>query len=359
MSSAFTKHIKLNILIILMKILSKNLKQGEILIQITSLEDLWHLSHVLEEGDIISGKTERKLKIGEEPNIKTIRKKVFLEINVEKVEFEPDNNSLRLLGTISKGPDDISLGSYHSFSLSERDEIKIKKNWPKYLLNRLEEATKPKSKGLIVLFDREDAIIAELKQSEQKILTTLKGDVAKKNYDTTSSNFYKEIKAVIEEYFNQKDYEFLILASPAFWSEYLMKEIPDELKSKVVTCSVSSVNESSLKEVFKSKEVERKLKDFKSFKEVNIIDKIMKAIHENKACYGLKDSEEKANIGSISEIAVTNNFIKKNKEEYKRIDSLLKKVDEMQGEVHIIDQEVSMKKLDSLGGIAGILRWGV
>ncbi|MFT4261677.1 MAG: mRNA surveillance protein pelota [Candidatus Woesearchaeota archaeon] len=340
-----------------MKILKKDLRQGLVKLQITNQEDLWYLSHIVEENDVIRGSTERKIKIGQEPNIKTVRKKVFLEIKTEKIEYEPEHNALRLLGTITSGPDDISLGSYHSFNLQERDEIEIQKDWASYQLDKLEEATKESKNILLVVFDREQAKLAELKKTGYTLLTEIKGDVQKKGFETDSNNFYKELSAVIEEY--SKKYKKIIIASPAFWKEYLIKELTEETNKKVVQATISSVDNTSFKELLKRDELLRVLQDYRASEEEIIIEKIMKHIQEEKACYGFLDCQEKVSIGNVELLAVSEEYLKtfKEKGKYKEVDGLLKLCEQMNGEIKIITDKEAMKKLDSLGGIAGILRW--
>jgi len=45
-----------------MKIIKKDLKHGKVVVQIQNLDDLWHLSQIIESTDIVSGKTSRKVK---------------------------------------------------------------------------------------------------------------------------------------------------------------------------------------------------------------------------------------------------------------------------------------------------------
>jgi len=219
-----------------MQIIKRDLKHGEVTVKITNQEDLWHLSHVIEQTDIVKGQTERKIKIGEGENAKTVRKHIYLALETEKIEYEPENNSLRILGKIKEGPDDVSLGSYHSFNLEEKNIVTIVKNkWAKYEIDRLEQAEKPKTVSLLVLFDREDAILAFLTTKGYQKITELKGDVQKKADDEKKkSDFYKEIYDKITEYNKRENINNIILASPAFWKDYLLAKFSEELKKKTI-----------------------------------------------------------------------------------------------------------------------------
>jgi protein pelota len=340
-----------------MKILKKDLRLGIIKIQVTNEEDLWYLSHILEQNDLVSGSTERKIKIGQEPNIKTVRKKVHLEIRAEKVEYEPENKSLRILGVITFGPEDVSLGSHHSFNLELRDEIQITKKWMSFQIEKLEEATKDSSDFLIVVFDRETAKIGELKKTGYKEIVEIKGDVSKKGIDNQSNTFYKDLSKIILEY--SEKYQKIILASPAFWKEYLIKELKEEVTKKVIQTTVNSVDDTSIKELLKRDDLKKVLENHRASKEEFLMENIMKNISLDMACYGFLDCKEKISLGNVSEILVSENYLKEMKEEnkYFEIDSLLKSAEDINCKIHILTDKEAMKKLDSLGGVAGVLRW--
>ena len=110
-----------------MKLLFKDIKKGEIKIKTENQEDLWYLSNNVDEGDLIKGKTLRKIKLGEETQRKqkVAKKSVFISINTEKVEFSKTSNVLRISGTVKQGPEDVPLGSHHTFNIEENTLINI------------------------------------------------------------------------------------------------------------------------------------------------------------------------------------------------------------------------------------------
>jgi len=344
-----------------MRIVKKNLKMGEIEVVVTNNEDLWYLSNILEEGDLVSGNTERKIKIGSDDNSKTVRKYVFLEIKTEKIEFVPENNALRILGVITKGPDDVPLGEHHSFNTEINDKLKIKKtSWPSYILEKLEESTKEKSNILMVAFDREEVKYALLKNSGYTIISEKKGDVQKKQDETQKTgNFYKDISLQIKEYVDRYKIQNVIIASPAFWKEYLLKELSEEIKKKTISSTISGVDESSFQELLKRPELHKLLENERTSKELQIIDEIMDAIRKEKACYGFDECKQKIEEGATLKLAVSENLIVDMREKgtYFRIDKLLKNAEKVRTKIMIISGKESAKKLDGLGGIAGILRW--
>ncbi len=337
----------------------KDLKRGIVKIKVTDQEDYYYLDQVIEQDDFIHGMTERKIKIGDEPNVKTINKKINAEIQVEKTEYEPGSR-FKANGRLTQAPEDVGLGNYQSFNLKEGDIISIKKEWNSYYLKKLEEASLDKVKVLLVIFDREEAKLADLNKENYEIISELKGNVEKKMYETNTDNkFYKEILEKIIEYEKRKNYDKIIIASPAFWNEYLFNIIPDDLKKKCVKATVSTTDKSGFDEVVKRQELDKALKDHKLSNETSLIEKILGKIKQDLACYGWEDTLEKLSIGSVEEIALSEEKMAefKNKGEYGRVSELLKLAEKMNTKINIISSKDANKKLNSIGGVAGILRW--
>ncbi len=128
---------------------------------------------------------------------------------------------------------------------------------------------------------------------------------------------------------------------------------------RISTCS--SVNESSISEILKRQETQFALKQDRIAKETNLVEKLLLNIKKNdKASYGLKEVELAVNSGAIDKLLITDNFIRKSRDnnKYYLIDELMKKTDQMKGEIMIISSEHDAgKKLDGLGGIGAILRY--
>jgi protein pelota len=133
-----------------MKILNKDLKHGEIKIKIDEAQDLWCLSSIIDTGDLISGMTERKIKLGgSEDKSKISKRIVHLKILVEKVDHE---TSLRVSGKIVEAPEDIPKGDYHTFDISDGIVITLEKPvWTKYSLKKLEEAVNTQIVNILIV----------------------------------------------------------------------------------------------------------------------------------------------------------------------------------------------------------------
>ena len=348
-----------------MKKIGLNLKQGTAKIEIQSQDDLWYLSHIIDAGDFVKGKTIRKIQKGTEDKSKQVKKAVFLKIQVEKVEFSKTSAVLRIGGKVAEGPEDVAKGSWHSFSIEPGTTISIQKQqWLSFQLEKLKEACKAKiPKIAVCVFDREEAYFALMKKYGYELLSHLKGKVQKKAVDEkVKSSFYSDIIKQIEEYNKRHNLEKIILASPAFWKEELMKELKDDkLKSKIVLATCSSVGKNGIDEVLKRPETVEALREERAAKEINLVEKLLGEISkEGNTAYGLKEVEQAAIAGAVETLLVTDKLIQKLREQnkYAKLDSIMKAADTSKGSIAIISSEhEGGKKLEGLGGIAALLRY--
>ena len=350
-----------------MKIIHSDFKKGTAKVKIENLDDLWYLNQIIEKNDIVKGKTLRKIKIGQETQRKqkTVKKSVFLLIQVEKDEFSKTSNILRISGLVKEGPEDVSLDSHHTFNIEEKSIITIaKQKWLKFQIDKLKEASKESAaKILICVHDREEAYFALMKKYGYQLLTNIKGTVTKKaDVKQIESNFYKEVLKQLVEYDKRYNLSRIIIASPAFWKEELMKELSDEnIKGKIILATCSSVGENAINEVLKRPETENALKQDRIAREFRYVEELFTEISKNNlASYGLKETKDVAVAGAVKTLLITDKFIqeKRMEDKYEPIENMMKTVDTTKGDILIVssDNEAG-KKLDGLGGIAAILRY--
>ena len=337
-----------------MKILKKDLKQGKVVVQIQSLDDLWCLSQVVLKGDTVVGKTTRKVRLGSAEE--AVKKTYTLSLAAEDAEFK--DQSLRIRGTTTEQHEDIPKGAHHTITAGPGEVLTvIKARWQKYQLDRLQQATQEQLKALIVVFDRESCLLARLKSRGYEIIAELKGKVRKKDYAaTTVTNFYKEIIAAIKEYDERNNPDRIILASPAFWKEELANELKsDPLSKKVAIATCSSVSENAIDEVLKRPEMDSVLANALASKELRLVDEVMTAIaKDDKVAYGEKEVGEAIYAAAVEKLLVTDVKVYNNPE----TEALMRKVEDSGGKVFIINSENQAgQKLDALGGMAAMLRY--
>ena len=121
-----------------MQIINSNFKKGQVKLKINDPEDLWYLSHLIDLGDLVTGKATRKIKIGESENAAAVKKIMTLQIEAETVELTPEGDVLRVNGKIVQEHEEAPKGSYQALALEKNSEFLLEKpQWLEYQKQKL------------------------------------------------------------------------------------------------------------------------------------------------------------------------------------------------------------------------------
>ena len=350
-----------------MRIIHQNLKAGEVKVSIENLNDLWYLSQILEPGDLVKGKAERKISIGKSEERSQV-KKIFVTMTIlaEKIEFHKYSDILRVNGKIKEGPEDVPREVYQTITVEIHDVIQITKDkWCSYHLEYLHEAKEKHPDFLAIVMDRDEASFAVITSQGFNIISEITGDVEKKAFkDKKKIDFYEQIIAQAKDYDARYHPKSIIIASPAFFKEDLMKLIKDDqLKKKIILATCNNTGAQGITEILKRDELKKALESARSSKEEVIVENLMKEIKlGTKAVYGIKEVEKAVNCGAVDMLIITDSMIKKSRQEetYGKIDKILKTVESNRGKIEIIDADnPAGKQLDGLGGIGAVLRYQI
>jgi len=326
-------------------------------------DDLWYLSHIISVDDTITMKTERKIKLGgSDTNAKVIKKTIVLTLTVEDVSFNDDVSQLRVKGTVLNNHDDVPKGSYHTFGISLNDTFTLeKKVWSAFSKKRLSEAIKNKDDVILfVIYDRESVLFSSLRQKGIEHLSEQKGSVQKKQFDTSSSkSFYDDLIKKTLEYDASLNPKSIVFASANFFRVYVEKKLPPILKKKSFFIESSVVSKSIVGKLLSRPELQNMLTNQRLQSESIFIDTLLKKLNEDSVVYGFNDVKVASSSGAISFLGITENFIKKSREDnfYDDVDLLLQQVDSSKAEIIFIYGDDAKRVVDGLGGVAGVLRW--
>lgn len=344
-----------------MKVLNLNKKEGVAKIKITSKVDLEYLSKVIEQGDLVSGYSERKLKFGGEHEKQRVEKRsVFLKIKVKKLSLGEEE--LRVLGEIIQGPEDIPLHTTHTIEVSPGKDLTIQKSaWLNYQIELLKEAEKVSSAPtvLICVLDDERANFAYLTPSGIKKLGGFQLRLSKKRFAEKRKDEIKKVAKEVSDIARQNKIKDVVIASPLFWKDEVLKalkQIDPHLSKSVVLTNVSTGSSRAFHELLTNKAIERILKENKAAKDAKLVENLLQKISKNSelVVYGLKEVRRAAELGAISDLLVCECLDKE------KVENIIKCVEKSRGKVHIIDKKTEAgKKLRGLGGIAGFLKFKI
>ena len=326
------------------------------------IDDLWHLERVIEKGDLVSGATDRKIKPKEQGE-KHIRVKLFLVVEVEKVEFNNETGNLRVNGLIRDGKpaDLIELGASHSIEIELGKTVSItKKEMKQFQIERLEKAAKATKQGnvLLVALDDERADLGLLKEFKLEEKGTIWSGKTGKRFESESKqgSYFKEIMDRVKEL----DAKKVVFAGPGFAKESLKKWIEEKgEKGSFYFAATNSTGITGLNELLKGNALGKMVQEMQLVKETRLVEKILEEIGKGSGLveYGPKEVEKAIENGAVQELLVTDKLLLEKRDE---IETLMNKAEKMKGEVHLIAAENEAgKKLSSLGEIAALLRFKI
>jgi protein pelota len=330
-----------------MKLIRRDMKEQEVKVQVEALEDLWHLEHILEIGDLVTSKTFRKtsIKSGGEYEYGD-KRPMTLTIRLEKMELKSDTGVLRLNGPIVEGPEDVPKQAHHSLQIEADSVLAIRKErWKAHQLDRLEKAKTKKPLLLICVLDREDADFALLKESGIEMKASIT------NYDKENMEEYYD---KIISYLKGQEVQTIVLAGPGFERENLLKYInakDKDLSRRIILEHASATGINGVHEILK-KSANRILKETRIAQESGYVNEILRRMKtDGLVVYGAAETAKAVAMGAVETLFVS-------QQKLDAFEKLMEAEERMRGRVVIIgsDHELGEQFLH-LGGIAGFLRF--
>ena len=344
-----------------MRVLKKNLRgdEGEIALLPESLDDLWHLQHIVSRGDLVFALTHRKAPaIADKARPEKMeRKPVRLGVKIEDVEFHMYSNWLRLHGRIVSGMD---VGQYHTLNIEVGTDLSILKyHWRPDILARIDEAVaeSQRPKVVIALIEEGEASIGVLRQFGVQMAAEIRQGSGKGSGEDTRSGFLREVAAAIDQ--TAQEGADVILAGPGFTKEDLKKVIDStnpDLAGRIAMDDTSSIGRSGFQEVLRRGAVKSVLESSRIAREAKLIEELFREIAtDGRAAYGRKEVETARNYGAIESLLVLDELAR-----WGSLDEIMREVADARGRVVIFSSEFEPgDRLRSLGGVAALLRFKI
>ncbi len=342
-----------------MRVLHQDRKAGEIKVQVNTLDDLWHLYNIINVGDIVVASTYRR----DEQKTDKIRaeraekKRMTLGIRVERIEFHEFESRLRILGVIEEGPQD--LGAHHTLNVEESEVITIRKlDWKDSQLQRLKRAVEDtkKPKIIFVSLENDDAIIAIARQFGMQEVAHIVAPSAGKMYEQKEGqSFYSQIiekvKQVAEETVP------IVILGPGFAKEGLLsegKEKEPDIFKRASIYHTGQAGMTGIHELMKRGLGTEVVLESRVAQETKIVETVLEEIAKDSlVSYGPAEVERAVQMGAVSTLVVLDRELRE-----RNLEHLLADVENARGSVVVISEHHEAgKKLDSIGGIAALLRF--
>jgi protein pelota len=332
-----------------------------------NVDDLWHLSYVLEPGDLVEGDTTRRIQRNEE-NLRDTggeREHLHVTIEVEDVEFARFANRLRVGGEIVGCSREDQLGHHHTLNVEERSEITIEKVFKPDQIDRLEEAEQATENPdvAIVTVEEGEAHIHTVAQYGTEEYASFTRPTGKGEYARPRTELFDELGSAL----SHLDVDAVVLAGPGFTKndarDYLSKEYPDTTERIVKTVDTSGVGDRGVHEVLKRGAIDDVQKETRIAEESKLIDDLMDGIAEGtKVAYGVEEVAEAAEFGAVDHLLVLDSRLRDERQGRGDwdvdVNDVIETTEQKGGEVTVFSAEFAPgQQLKNLGGIAALLRY--
>jgi protein pelota len=355
-----------------MKILRSDVKHGTVAVLPEVLDDFWVLYNVIKKDDGVYANTTREVRLGDRYDRpeKGRRISVFLGISIENVMWDRYLNRLRVHGIICEAPEDVGAGSHHTLNVTLNKPLTIVKDrWMKYELDQLKRATETGAPSIaVIVVDDEGYCVAALRgfgfdvKAEESI--SLPGKRSTDERTKTLQKIFKSAAKALEDLLSESGMSVVVLGL-GFVKNQFVKFLDDykpELRSAVVDVkSVNSTGKAGINEALRSGVLGKALKHVRIAEEAEVVEEVLERLgkeHANVA-YGLAEVEKAEGLGAVDRLLLTDVKLREASDEERHVlEKLMREVENKRGRVIIISTEHEAgTKLNSLGGIAGLLRF--
>jgi protein pelota len=321
---------------------------GEVRLFAESVDDLWHLSHLVRPGDLVFATTFRSVEMvhdrirPEKPEKKPVR----LGIRVEGVAFHPYANRLRISGVIQHGVDE---GSHHTINLDAGTELSVIKTWRQVDMDRIDRAVKATTSGAvhILAVEEGEAELYRIRQYGPELVSTLTQG-SSKGADSGSARglLFERVSQLLADVTGT-----VVIAGPGFVKDeaakYLKEKIPD-LGDRCITVETRRSGRGAVTEALGKGVLERITGDLQLKREAELLETFLERM-----AYGRTEVEEAVTNGAAEQVLVIDEMVRN-----RQVADLLDRAEHVRAKVTVFSSLFDPgQQLAALGGIAAVLRY--
>lgn len=333
-----------------------------------SVDDLWHLHHIIEPGDRVSGDTHRRIQRADDTLRSTggEREHMRVTLAVADVEFHKFANRLRISGEIIGASREDQIGFQHTLNVEIHDEVEIIKHLKPDQRQRLDDAVAATKDPDVVIATIEEGLasVHTVSQYGTEESATITGPSGKGEFARARSELFDELASVL----SRLSVDTIILAGPGFTKqdafEYLEKQDPD-VASRVRLVDTSSAGGRGVHEVLERNVLEDVRAAVRIGTEGALLDELMRRISTNEpATYGIEAVSKAAEFGAVETLMILDSYIRQARdpdgEVPEHVDDIIQHVEHQGGDVTVFSSEFDPgRQLSNLGGIAALLRYQI
>lgn len=352
-----------------MKLLKKDRRTGFLHLQVDTLDDLWTLRNLVQEGDRVTASTTRTAEVADDKirSEKAEKKRMTLTVQVEQVDWHPFDDHLRVLGTIVEGPQDH--GRHHTLVFKDEPGTKLKihkkeghlRDWQEKQIQEAIEATH-KPQVLLLAIDDTEAQFGQLASYGLRALGSLPATGQGKRFgdpEKAKKAFYDEVVRSLKALRQDADVPLLVVG-PGWWREeflaHAMEKDPGLVKG-AQTDGTSQGGTAGLQEALKRDLLTKVARDHRVQDETAKLEEVLARIAKGDGlvAYGPDEVAQAVQMGAAEEVLITDDAVRTGKHP-----KVLEHAEQTRCHVHVVSTDHDAGgQLAQLGGVAALLRYAV
>jgi protein pelota len=328
---------------------------GEARLLPESIDDLWHLRHLVAPGDLVFATTFRSVDTASDkirPE-KAEKRPVRLGIRIDRIEFSEHGVRLRLSGIIEHG---IDIGAHHTLNVENGYEISVIKQWRTLDRERVDRAVKASVYDIIHILTIEEgeAELFRLRQyGPESVMTIVTG--SGKGAETESrTGFFDAVIAAIAPVTGP-----LIVAGPGFIKEDVVRYAKgkgSEPAGRAIVVETRRIGRGAVQDVIGTGTLEKMIGDLQLAREVRLMDEVLARIaKEEPVAYGREEVSTAIGYGAVDQVIVADTLLRD-----PDIARIIETAESMRASVVVLSSRFEPgERLVALGGIAALLRYAI
>ncbi len=346
-----------------MRLLHRDATTGALRLRLETPSDLWRIARFVRPGDRVGASTTRR--DPEAPldvaGAERARRRVYLAVRAEQVEFHGFSKHVRVTGPIVEGPFDI--GRHHTLDLTEGDDVTVAKSElsaaDRALLDEgLERQGDPVI--LVAAVDWGDSSLVRLRGRAIEPVADVRRTIAGKRFEGGQGE--KDRAAYVDELRGLLEREgsaatAVVLTGPGFLKDALARRLAEtapELARRVKLYPTAEGGRVGVDELLRSGRASEVLRASVAAEEAEVVERLVQAVATGtRAAVGVAEVGEAVDAGATETILVG--------EEHLADPAVLAVLDRARaGRARLFvvrSDDPPGKRLAGLGGIAAILRY--
>jgi protein pelota len=301
------------------RLLHHDATAGTFRLRLETPSDLWRIARFVHPGEVAGASTTRR--DPEAPpdvaGAERSRRRVFLAVRAEQVEFHGFSKHVRITGPIVEGPFDI--GRHHTLDLGEGDEVVVAKPTPSAADRTiLDEGLKGADDPTIVIasVDWGDSSIVRVRGRSIEPIADVRRTIAGKQYEGGQGE--KDRKAYVQELLALLRREgpsatALLVVGPGFLKEELAERIAEEapdLKKKLKVYSTAESGRVGVDELLRSGKATEALRGSVAAEEAAVVERLIRTLAgRRRTAVGAVEVAEAVDAGAVETLLVSESLL--------------------------------------------------